>query len=646
MYDFIRIACAVSKVSVADPESNCTAIIEKMRKAAEKGADIAVFPELCVTGYTCQDLFQQSSLINRAVSALKAICAENKALGGIAAVGVPLYICGSLYNCAVVIADGLIRGLIPKTFIPNYNEFYERRWFASSEDLTVKSISSAQLGISDGKNAYDIPIGRDLVFNVNHNLKFAVEICEDLWSPVSPGRFLALGGAELILNLSAGNETIAKRSYRRSLVRGQSASCICAYAYVCAGADESTQDLIFPGHCIIAENGTVLAESENRIFSEALTVTDADLGKIRADRMKNMSFKDCARIYGRHEPCRIVEISASETALNSDGSLYTALRRLPFVPSDEKDRQDRCLGIFDMQVSALKKRLSSTGCKAVVGVSGGLDSTLALLVSAEATRRLDRPLSDVYGITMPCFGTTSRTYRNSLELMRTLGVSSEEINIKSAVEQHFTDIGHDPGVKDLTFENSQARERTQVLMDYAGKVGGLVVGTGDLSELALGWCTYNADQMSMYGVNAGIPKTLIRWMIDSLVKCSIFPESENVLRDVLDTPVSPELLPPDENGNIAQCTESIVGPYELHDFFLYHMLRFGFSQDKLLYLAKTAFKGEYDDESISKWFGVFKRRFVTQQFKRSCMPDGVKVGSVSLSPRGDWRMPSDSRFDF
>ena len=638
MYDFVRIACAVPKTAVACPEKNLRYIISKMRDAAAKNADITVFPELCVTAYTCQDLFFGQDLLCSAKNALAEICRENAALGGIAFVGVPLEIFGSLYNCAAVIAEGRVVGIIPKTFMPNYNEFYEKRWFASSEALTENVISSRDIGLDD---CYDIPIGRDLIFSVNGEYRVGGEICEDLWTPISPGQFLALGGAEIIVNPSAGNETIAKRGYRRGLVSGRSASSICAYAYVCAGAEESTQDLIFPGHMIIAENGTVLAESENKILAEGLTVTDIDLGRIRADRMKNVSFKDCARIYGSNEKCRIINVRSERLSPKSDGSLYTALKKRPFVPSDEKDRYERCMSIFDMQVSALKKRLTVTGCKPVVGVSGGLDSTLALLVAAETVRRMGKPLTDVHGITMPCFGTTSRTHNSSVELMNTLGVTMREINIRDAVNQHFADIGHDPDVTDLTYENSQARERTQVLMDYAGSIGGLVVGTGDLSELALGWCTYNADQMSMYGVNMGIPKTLIRWMIDSIVKCGIFPKSGEVLQAVLDTPVSPELLPPDKNGEISQQTEDIVGPYDLHDFFLYHKLRFGFSRDKTKYLAMRAFEGEYGEGTIEKWLGVFEKRFRTQQFKRSCCPDGVKIGSVSLSPRGDWRMPSD-----
>ncbi len=638
MFDFIRIACAVPHVAVGNVEKNCGYIIEKMREAREKGADITVFPELCVTGYTCQDLFFQSSILQKIPSAIANICAENKKLGGAVFVGAPLYIKGSLYNCAIAISGGKIAGIVPKTFLPNYAEYYEKRWFATSEDLgsAIIKIDGSDMGTSS------ISVGKNIIITLNSGVNVGIEICEDLWAPISPSQLLALNGAEIIVNLSAGNETVAKRDYRRSLVVNRSASSICAYAYVCAGADESTQDLIFPGHSIIAENGILLEESENRILDESLIVTDIDIGRIRADRIKNQTFKDAARIYGKYEAYENIIADTSEST--SDGSLYKALSRTPFVPYDEKKRYERCMGIFDMQVSALKKRLKATGCKAVVGVSGGLDSTLALLVAVEATKRLNRPLSDVHGITMPCFGTTNRTYNNSIDLMKSLGVTLKEINIKNAVNTHFADIGHDSSITDLTFENSQARERTQVLMDYSGKIGGLVVGTGDLSELALGWCTYNADQMSMYGVNVSIPKTLVRWMIDSIVKCGVFPNSSEILVDVLDTPVSPELLPPNENGEISQQTEDIVGPYELHDFFLYHLLRFGFSDEKILMLANRTFKGDYSSDTIEKWYKIFRRRFTTQQFKRSCMPDGVKIGSISLSPRGDLRMPSDSEW--
>ncbi len=638
MFDFIRAACAVPLVGVGDVEANLNQVLAKAQQAKEAKSDLLVFPELYLTGYACADLFFQKALLAEANRALLQIIKESLSWDFTTVLGMPIAVENQLYNCAIVITNGKIDGIVPKTFLPNYNEFYERRWFSTSCDLKELSLSSALLGIPD---QYDIPIGRDLVFNLHNLVRFGVEICEDIWVPIPPSSFLALGGAELIVNLSASNEIIAKHEYRRDLVKQQSARTFTAYVYCSTGGTESTTDLIYSGHSMIAENGSLLKENEQLIDSDYLLVSDIDLGRIRADRMKDKSFKDSATLYGAHEPVRIVNCMTTKTDLHGDGTQYP-LRKLPFVPVSQQDRLERCMSIFRMQVAGLKKRLEYTKCKAVVGVSGGLDSTLALLVSTEAIRQLNRPLCDVVGITMPCFGTSDRTYQNALELMKTLGVTAKEINIKEACTLHYQDIGHDINKHDLTFENSQARERTQVLMDVAGQIGGLVVGTGDLSELALGWCTYNADHMSMYNVNASIPKTLIRWMIDSIIQFNIFASSTEVLRDVVDTPISPELLPPDANGKIVQQTEDIVGPYALHDFFLYHMMRFGFAPDKVYYLATLAFKGEYDNKTILKWLRVFYTRFFAQQYKRSCLPDGVKVGSVSLSPRGDWRMPSDA----
>lgn len=638
MFDFIRAACAVPNVGVGDVDYNLSQILIKAGQAQEAKADILVFPELCITGYTCADLFFQKTLLDEAKLALVKLLETSRSWDFTTVVGMPVAVQNQLYNCAVVINNGRVDGIVPKTFMPNYSEFYELRWFSTSEELSEKTLPSALLDIPE---PYDIPIGRDLVFNLNNRLRFGVEICEDLWTPIPPSTFLALGGAELIVNISASNEIIAKREYRRDLVRQQSARNICAYVYCSAGGTESTTDLIYSGHSLIAENGTLLKENEQLIDTDYLLVSDIDLGKIRADRMKKKCFKDSAILYGVNEPVRTVDCAGLKNEFSGDGTLYS-IHKLPFVPSSQKDRLERCLNIFRMQVAGLKKRLDHTKCKAVVGVSGGLDSTLALLVSADAARQLGRPLSDVIGITMPCFGTSDRTYQNSLELMKTLGVTSKEINIKQACELHYQDIGHDINQHDLTFENTQARERTQVLMDYAGKIGGLVVGTGDLSELALGWCTYNADHMSMYNVNGSIPKTLIRWMIDGIIQYNIFEPSSEVLKDIIDTPISPELLPPDANGKIAQQTEDIVGPYALHDFFLYYVVRYGFEPEKVFYLATLAFKEDFDQKTILKWLRVFYARFFAQQYKRSCQPDGVKVGSVSLSPRGDWRMPSDA----
>ena len=650
MFDYIRVSCCVPNVQVADVAYNVRQIREQMRIAAERGSNLALFPELSLTGYTCQDLFLQQTLLEDCAAALKELAALTGALNLSAVVGAPLSVRGSLYNCAVVLSRGEIMGIVPKTFVPNYNEYYEKRWFSGAEDLDrfqEGEFLLSELGLlSPGTRDQLVPLGADLIFEAK-GVSFGIELCEDLWTPLPPSTFLALNGAELILNLSASNEVIAKRQYRLELVAQQSARCLCAYAYCSAGRTESTQDLVFSGNSLIGENGAILAENEKLLDTDYVLTMDVDLGKVRADRRKNRSFSDSGRHYGAFRPCRRVRLETWENndtvpvAMESDGSLYP-LKKLPFVPPGKKDRQERCRSIFQMQVAGLIKRLEVTGAKPVIGVSGGLDSTLALLVSAEAVRQMGKPLSDVVGITMPCFGTTDRTYRNALELMRTMGITSVEIPISAAVEQHFRDIGQDRSVTDLTFENSQARERTQVLMDYAGRVGGLVVGTGDLSELALGWCTYNADHMSMYGVNASIPKTLIRWMIDALVEYDIFSGSTEVLRDVLDTPISPELLPPDAEGKIAQQTESIVGPYALHDFFLYYVLRYGFAPEKIYELACRAFAADFDRGTVKKWLKNFYRRFIYQQFKRSCLPDGVKVGSVCLSPRGDWRMPSDA----
>lgn len=632
MYDFIRAAAVVPKLIVGDTAANTAEIIKRAKQAED--ADIIIFPELCVTGYTCADLFFQSELQRSVKDSIKEIAAAG--IRGILLIGAPLVIGGQLYNCAVVIADGKIYGIVPKTFIPTYNEFYEKRWFSSSEDLLVPEISASELEFDED---YSIPVGRDLIFNINNAIKFGAEVCEDIWAPLSPGCFLALNGAELIINLSASNETIAKREYRRGLVRQQSASLISGYVYVSSGAEESTTDLVFSGHSVFAENGAIIAENSAGIDSGYILTHDIDIGKIKADRIKVKTFKDAASLYGKYEKCRTVMLP--KAALRGDGALYN-VNKQPFVPQQKKDRIERCKSIFEIQVSGLKKRMSVTGTRPVVGVSGGLDSTLALLVCVKAAEQLKRPVSDVIGITMPCFGTTDRTYNNSIKLMHRLGVTAEEINIKKACIQHFEDIGHDENNHDVTYENCQARERTKVLMDYAGEKKGFVVGTGDLSELALGWCTYNADHMSMYGVNAGIPKTLVKWMIDSIIEYNLFPNSTDILRDIIDTPISPELLPPDEDGKISQKTEDIIGPYELHDFFLYNIIRFGFAPSKVYYLAQKAFENDFDNDTLLKWLKNFYRRFFTQQFKRSCLPDGVKVGSLCLSPRGDWRMPSDA----
>ena len=638
MLDYIRIACAVPSVRVGDVTKNVEDICRRIREADEKGADLMVFPELALTGYTCADLFLQETLLDACRTGLNRIArcsAEHPDVTVV--VGLPVLIKGQMYNCGAVVSAGKVQGLVPKTYLPNYNEFYERRWFSSSQDLQQKAVDSKYLGLEEN---YPVLVGRDLLFRLGDGTLMGVEVCEDLWTPMPPSTLQTINGAEVVVNLSASNETVGKREYRRRLVKHQSSICSCVYAYVSSGCTESTQDLVFSGHSLIAEDGSILAENKDLIATDYLLIHDADLGKIRSARRKNKSVKDATSLYGMVEPMRTVDCGMS--ALRSDGTLYQ-LDKLPFVPSARTNRLDRCMAIFQIQVAGLKQRLASIGNpKAVIGVSGGLDSTLALLVAAEAMRQLGRPASDVYAVTMPCFGTSDRTYHNSWKLMETLGVNAREISIKKAVLQHFEDIGHDPTVYNGTYENAQARERTQILMDYASVVGGIVIGTGDLSELALDWCTYNGDQMSMYGVNASIPKTLLRWMIDAITESELFAASREVLRDILDTPISPELLPPDEKGDIAQYTEDLVGPYALHDFFLYYMMRYGYTPTKIFTLACRAFRDDFDAATIKKWMKSFYRRFFTQQFKRSCMPDGVKVGGISLSPRGDWRMPSDA----
>ena len=635
MLDFIRIACAVPPVRVADPRKNAEDHCAMLKAADEKQVDLLVFPELSLTGYTCQDLFFQSTLYDGVMAGLERILNCSREHPNVTAVvGMPLFLDAEMYNCGAVISGGVLRGLVPKTYIPNYNEFYEKRWFVSGADLRQ---NTAVLPLPGG--AIQAPISSKDVFLLGDGAKLGVEICEDLWTPVPPSSLLCLSGAEVIVNLSASNETIGKRAYRRELVRQQSAGTTSVYAYASAGTGESTQDLIFSGQCLIAQNGILLGETEEAMVSETLLIRDCDLGQIRADRRKNKSFSDNAALLAPMLCDNL--ISVEQPPLRSDGSLF-AVSKLPFVPASQTDRFERCMEIFRMQVAGLKHRLETIGSKAVVGISGGLDSTLALLVAVEAMRQLGRPSGDVCGVTMPCYGTSDRTYRNSLTLMEKLGVSVKEVNIRQAVDLHFGNIGHDKTILNGTYENAQARERTQILMDYASVVGGIVIGTGDLSELALGWCTYNGDHMSMYGVNASIPKTLIRWMIAAIAENEGFASAREVLEDILDTPISPELLPPDASGKISQYTEDLVGPYALHDFFLYYMLRFGFTPTKIFTLARRAFQGDFDEETIKKWMKAFYRRFFSQQFKRSCLPDGVKVGSVCLSPRGDWRMPSDA----
>ena len=636
MLDYIRIACAVPAVSVGNVKKNAEDICAYIDKADEKKADLVVFPELSLTGYTCGDLFFQQTLQGAVKTALQQIIDATTALELTAIVGLPYVIDGQLYNCAAVIHGGQLCGLVPKTYLPNHNEFSEKRWFASSRDLCMYPIEAKKLGL---EGEYEVPLCQELFFTLGDGAKVAVELCEDLWAPIAPSAGLALGGAEIIVNLAASNALVGKRTSRRDMVRHQSAACICAYAFCSAGCSESTQDMVFSGHSLIAQNGRLLAENEKLVDTDYLLLADVDLGMIRADRARNTTFRDAATYHNKQYevecwPC-------SDLPLRSDGKLYP-LSKLPFIPDTEQARLERCKEIFQIQVAGLKHRLETINTKAVIGISGGLDSTLALLVAVEAMRRLGRPATDVHGITMPCFGTSDRTYNNAWELMRKLGISCKEINIRDAVSTHFRDIGHDPSTHDATYENSQARERTQILMDYAGEVGGIVVGTGDLSELALGWCTYNGDHMSMYGVNGSVPKTMIRWIIDTVSREPEFAPAREVLLDILDTPISPELLPPDAQGKISQQTEDIVGPYALHDFFLYCMLRWGYDPEKIYTLACRAFEKDFDGATVKKWLNTFYRRFFSQQFKRNCQPDGIKLGSVGVGPRGDLRMPSDA----
>ncbi len=630
MFDYFRIACAVPDVEVADVDFNIEQMSNYIVQAKNKDVELIVFPELGITGYTCADLFFQQTLINSSNAGIRKLTEKSENI--IIAAGAPVAVNGALYNCAVIISNGRIIGIIPKTFIPNHGEQSEKRWFVPASETNRNSVDSKIFGINE---SYDIPIG-NLIFDAD-GVKLGFEICEDLWSPLPPSSFLCTDGAEIIANLAASSEGIGKKNYRRELVKMQSSKCTCAYALCSAGKLESTSDSVFSGHSIICENGKISAENAADIDSGYMIINDVDLGKIRRDRISNTTFSDCKAFYSSNAETVVIENFSSKA--NGD---YANVKKLPFIPSTEAERSERCLSIFGIQVAGLKKRLAKTNCKPVIGISGGLDSTLALLVSVQAIKELGRPLTDVVGITMPCFGTTDRTYNNSLNLMKSLGITSLEINIKDACVQHFKDINQDINNYDLTYENAQARERTQVLMDYAGRVNGLVIGTGDMSELALGWCTYNGDHMSMYGVNSSVPKTLIRWIIDALIKNGTFANSKEYLTDIVNTPISPELLPPDAKGEIAQQTESIVGPYALHDFFLYSVVRYGFEPDKIFALAKKAFADDFDSETIMKWLRTFYRRFFTQQFKRSCVPDGIKIGSVGLSPKSDFRMPSDA----
>ena len=620
---FVKVAAATPDIRVADVEFNTQNIINAMEEAQKNGAKILVFPELCVTGYTCSDLFDHSVLLKASRKALLEIAENTNDKDMLVFVGAPLEVNGKLYNVAAAMNQGEIIGFTTKTFLPNYGEFYEMRQFTPGPQ-TVREITF------EGKK---IPFGPQILFQAEgmEELVVAAEICEDVWSPVPPSIQAALEGATVIVNCSASDETIGKDTYRRALISGQSARLISGYIYANAGEGESTTDLVFGGHNIIAENGTILKESSR--YVNEIIYSEIDLQRITGERRKNTTFQPLDE-----ETLVRVPFTVEETKT----FLTRTFPKKPFVPSDEQTRAQRCEEILTIQAMGLKKRLAHTNARtAVVGISGGLDSTLALLVTARAFDMLGRDKKDIIAVTMPCFGTTDRTYQNACEMSKKVGATLIEVPIADAVNVHFRDIGHDPEDHSVTYENCQARERTQVLMDIANKTWGMVIGTGDLSELALGWATYNGDHMSMYGVNASVPKTLVRHLVKYAADDTKDEALKNVLYDVLDTPVSPELLPP-KDGDIAQKTEDLVGPYELHDFFLYFMLRFGYEPSRIFRIACMTFDGEYDKETIFKWLETFCRRFFSQQFKRSCLPDGPKVGTVALSPRGDWRMPSDA----
>ncbi|HWQ73049.1 MAG TPA: NAD(+) synthase [Desulfitobacteriaceae bacterium] len=629
---FVRVGVGTPPLKVADPKYNIDQICKIVKRFSSEsaGVQVALFPELCITGYSCGDLFNQRQLLVSAERELAKFIARFN-LDMVVVLGMPVMTDNQIFNCAVVIHCGRILGAVPKTFIPNYSEFYEKRWFASSASRISQQVKLCN---------QIVPFNENLIFrDLQSELRIAIEICEDLWVPIPPSSYHAIAGANLILNLSASNDIVGKSDYRRNLVSQQSARTVCGYVYASAGSDESTTDVVFGGHSMIAENGVILAEQTT--YQDSVTIVkDIDIEKLMNDRYRMNSFMEKVKPERNY-----LTIDFNLAEYNSSLTLKRSVDPYPFVPSSEKDKDARCQEIFSIQATGLSQRLKKTDLKKVVlGISGGLDSTLALLVCYEAFKKLNLPTGNIIGITMPGFGTTNRTYENALKLMKELGITFREISIRESCLLHFKDIDHDLSIQDITYENVQARERTQILMDIANKEGGFVVGTGDLSELALGWCTYNGDHMSMYAVNTSIPKTLVRHLVKWYATRVNNEEIKIALLDILETPVSPELLPPDSYDEIIQKTEDVIGPYELHDFFLYNMVRQGFSPRKIHYLAAIAFGGKFSNQEISKWLKVFYKRFFTQQFKRSCLPDGPKVGSVALSPRGDWRMPSDASY--
>lgn len=665
MFGYLRVAAGVPKVKVADVGYNVTQICCMIDDAESKGVALLSFPELSVTGYTCADLFGSARLVNGAEEGLKTILAQTRGKSVTVVVGVPVPYAGRLYNCAAVVRNGCLKGLVPKIYMPQYGEFYEGRWFASGADFLRSDSTAAQPALDNAKALYREGFGAvtayagqkcnispNLLFEIG-NVTFAVEICEDLWTPLPPSAYHSVAGAQVTVNLSASNEVLLKHSYRKSLVCEQSAHTHSVYVYCSCGYGESTQDLVFAGSSMIAENGAMLAEAERFSLESSMIIADADIEKLEVLRRKQSTFtyftpdgRKAGDYAGNFAHVNVGALPATDF----ESAFYRSVEPHPFVPAGNPSEIDsRCREIISIQVMGLVTRLARINAKsAVIGISGGLDSTLALIVTAMAFDRLGWDRKRIVGVTMPGLGTTVRTRTNADDLMESLGITCRTVSVVPAVDQHFKDIGHDPSVMDTTYENSQARERTQILMDISNQTGGIVVGTGDLSELALGWCTYNGDHMSMYGVNAGVPKTLVRslckWAADNVFNASVTSGRtvSDILYDIIDTPISPELKPADSQGNITQLTEDLVGPYELHDFFLYHFFRFGSSPEKILFLAGKAFAGKYDESEIKHWLSVFVKRFFGQQFKRSCLPDGPKVGSVSLSPRGDWRMPSDA----
>ena len=628
-YGFVKVAAAVPRVKIADCNFNAKQLESLIAVADGKGVQIITFPEMCITAYTCGDLFGQQLLLEEAEMALMQILNNTRQLDIISILGMPVIVNSTVINAAVVIQKGKVLGVVPKTYLPNYKEFYEQRWFTSALQIAETSVRLC---------GQIIPMGTNLIFETSDTI-FGIEICEDLWSTIPPSSTLALQGAEIIFNLSADNEGIGKNSYLRSLISQQSARCISGYVFSSCGFGESTTDVVFAGNGLIYENGNQLAHNDRFSFDEQLIISEIDVEYLRGERRINTTFAASkGNIPADKKPVRI----ATEFVNSKELNLTRTFKRHPFVPQGAA-LNERCEEVFSIQVAGLAQRLVHTGAKtAVIGISGGLDSTLALLVCVKTFDKLGLSRKNIIGVTMPGFGTTNRTYHNAISLMNSLGITLREISIKEACIQHFKDINHDINVHDVTYENAQARERTQILMDIANQTGGMVIGTGDLSELALGWATYNGDHMSMYGVNGSIPKTLVKYLVKWVAENEVDETSCITLLDIVDTPISPELIPADENGDIKQKTEDLVGPYELHDFFLYYFMRFGFRPSKIFMLASLAFKEVYDEETIKKWLLIFFRRFFNQQFKRSCLPDGPKVGSISISPRGDWRMPSDA----